>query len=407
MRLTKKQAEYIRDANRRWCFKGGATGSGKSFLDALYVIPNRILERRDKDGLIFIMGTTKETIERNVLHPMREIYGNAIGEINSRNCAKLFNQKVYCLGSEKINQVSKFRGPNAKYIYGDEVVDWHEDVFNFIKSRLRLECSCFDGTYNPGSPSHFLYKFIYESQGLDIYNQHYTIDDNPYYDQKAKEELKKEYAGTVYYDRYIDGLWKRAEGAIYRVFSENKGEYIKQFDKSNIHNGFISIGIDFGGERSATAFCATWISSNYDAVHFLEAERHKGDVDPTELYRLFMAFAQKIKAQYGNIYACYADSMESILIRGLRTANHQHGLDINVLKSLKLPIVERIRFTVMMMGRRKMLVQPSCVPLIQAFDEAVWNRKADGDERLDDRTTPIDDLDAAEYSIEPFIKFMV
>ena len=222
MKLTPKQKEYIVNANRRWNFKTGATGAGKSFIDSVYVIPQRILERKGQSGLNVIMGVTKETIERNILEPMRTIYGDVVGTINSRNTANLFGENVYCLGAEKINQVNKIQGATFKYLYGDEVAKWHEDVFNFAKSRLRSPVSCFDGTLNPENPGHYLYKFLYETESLDLYHQHYTIDDNPFYPEKEKNELKKEYYGTFYYDRYILGLWKKAEGLVYANFSKDK-----------------------------------------------------------------------------------------------------------------------------------------------------------------------------------------
>ena len=197
MRLTDKQAEYIQKAAHRWNIKCGATGAGKSYIDSVYIIPSRIIERKAYNGISVIMGVTKETIERNVLKPMREYYGDTIGAINSRNVARILGEDVYCLGAEKVNQVSKIQGATFKYLYGDEVAKWSEEVFNFAKSRLRSPVSFFDGTLNPESPAHYLYKFIYESKDLDIYCQHYTIYDNPNYPEREKEELKKEYAGTV------------------------------------------------------------------------------------------------------------------------------------------------------------------------------------------------------------------
>lgn len=89
------------------------------------------------DGLSVILGVTKSTIERNVLEPMRNIYGDElVGVISSDNTARIFGEKCYCLGAEKISQVSKLRGASFKYCYGDEVADWSEDVFALLKSRL-------------------------------------------------------------------------------------------------------------------------------------------------------------------------------------------------------------------------------------------------------------------------------
>lgn len=65
--ISSKQAEYIRNANHRWNGKVGATQCGKTYIDTLYVIPERILNRAGKKGLNFIVGVSKETITRNII----------------------------------------------------------------------------------------------------------------------------------------------------------------------------------------------------------------------------------------------------------------------------------------------------------------------------------------------------
>ena len=45
-----KQAIYINEATHRWNGKVGATQCGKTYVDTLYVIPNRIEERKGKKG---------------------------------------------------------------------------------------------------------------------------------------------------------------------------------------------------------------------------------------------------------------------------------------------------------------------------------------------------------------------
>lgn len=224
MPLSEKQIEYKDHADKRWNIKTGATRSGKTYLDYSYVIPKRIRGRIGKEGLVVILGVTKSTIERNVLEPMRNMYGShLVGEINSQNKCYLFGEWVYCLGAEKVSQVSKIRGASIKYCYGDEVADWSEEVFNMLKSRLDKPYSCFDGSLNPQSPSHWLKQFI--DSDADIYCQKYTIFDNPYLSKDFVDNLCKEYEGTVYYKRYILGEWAIAEGLVYGMFSTEKNIY--------------------------------------------------------------------------------------------------------------------------------------------------------------------------------------
>lgn len=245
---TPKQAQFIREGNHRWNFKGGATRSGKTYMDFRIVIPSRIRERAGKDGLTVILGVTKATIERNVLEPMRTLYGDElVAYISSDNTVMLFGEKCYALGAEKLSQVSKLRGSSIKYCYGDEVADWSPDVFGLLKSRLDKDYSCFDGTYNPQGPTHWLKEFL--DSDADIFSQVYTIDDNPFLPPAFVENLKREYQGTVLYDRYILGLWAASEGALFTTYPEFTN------DETLLYNGIAHIDASYGGSDFTAFTC--------------------------------------------------------------------------------------------------------------------------------------------------------
>lgn len=245
---TPKQSQFIREGNHRWNFKGGATRSGKTYMDFRIVIPTRIRERAGKEGLTVILGVTKATIERNVLEPMRTLYGDElVTYISSDNTVMLFGEKCYALGAEKLSQVSKLRGSSIKYCYGDEVADWSPDVFGLLKSRLDKDYSCFDGTYNPQGPTHWLKEFL--DSDADIFSQVYTIDDNPFLPPAFVENLKREYQGTVLYDRYILGMWAAAEGALFTTYPEFTD------NEELLYNGIAHVDASYGGSDFTAFTC--------------------------------------------------------------------------------------------------------------------------------------------------------
>lgn len=218
IQLSGKQIDYINNADKRWNLKIGAVRSGKSFADVAAVIPKRIIERMKKPGRVAFFGVSRDTIERNVLAPMREIYGDKrIGTINSRNMCRVFGQSVDCIGVEKANAIGKIQGMSLKYVYGDEIAKWNPDVFAMIESRMDKDYSCFDGACNPESPNHWFKKWI-DNPKIDAYMQHYVLFDNPFLPKAFIDSLCNEYEGTVYYDRYILGKWALAEGLIYPMY---------------------------------------------------------------------------------------------------------------------------------------------------------------------------------------------
>ena len=315
--LSTKQLEYLAACNHRWNFKIGATGSGKSWLDYAVVIPKRLLALRG-EGAAVLLGHTQGTLSRNILDPMREIWGEAlVSTISSDNTARLFGRKVYVLGADKKNQVARIQGMTIEYAYGDEVTTWNEDLFQMLKTRLRCAHSHFDGTANPADPHHWLKKFI--DSGADILCQTSTIDDNPALDPTFVTQLKQELAGTVYYNRFILGQWCAAEGIIYRIFADSQaardGRFLWPAGKKLPTGTRVQIGVDFGGNGSQHAFVAVGILPAAAGVVALCSDRvdPKG-TDTAFLAGKFLDFVRQVFAGWGEIHAVYCDSAEQVLI---------------------------------------------------------------------------------------------
>lgn len=429
--FSKKQKEFWRCANHRWNVKSGATRSGKTYLD-YYVIPKRIRDVANKDGLIVLLGNTKGTLQRNVIEPLQRIWSTSlVSDIRSDNTAVLFGEKCYCLGADKVNQVDRIRGSSIKYCYGDEIVTWHEEVFQMLKSRLDKPYSHFDGTCNPDSPMHWFKKFL--DSDADIYLQEYRIDDNPFLPPEFVANLKKEYEGTVYYDRFILGLWKTADGLIYRQFADDPEKWmIPDMTEPKDHSGawtneelkarefcskidFISIGIDFGGNRSLTTFVATAVMRNYSELVVLRdyhIKGTKGEIDANRLSRELISFLKKLQSDYPSAYIryCFADCAEQYLITTLRKALLAAGLNIPVGDSDKNAITSRIICTNTLLNTNRLHLLRGCDLLRAGLEGAVWDNKAaekGEDKRLDDFTSDIDILDAFEYSFERFMRKLV
>ena len=409
MLLSEKQKEFIRNANKRYNIKTGATRSGKTYLDILYTIPSRIRERSGMKGLNVILGVTNSTIERNILQPLRELYGDKlIGSINSQNIAKLFGEEVYCLGAEKVSQVSKIRGASIKYCYCDELAEYNQEVFELLKSRLDKEYSVLDGTLNPENPTHWLKQFL--DSDADIYCQTYTIFDNPFLPKKFVENLCKEYEGTVYYNRYILGQWCNAEGLIYTRFANNPENYKwtkkKEDGTYDLPSGLTIIGIDYGGTKSGQAFVCTRISSDFKYVITLGSEKHMGDIDPDDLEELEIEFAKKMMYKYNcDIDYMFPDNEEVVLIRGLKRRVKELGWNTIVRGGVKEPINDRIDCGRTMISYNILYyIEEECKLFVDALSSALWDDDAQEDTRLDDFTTDIDTIDAWEYSWCKYIK---
>ena len=401
--LTEKQKEYRREATKAYNVKVGATRSGKTYGD-YWLLPRRIRAVSGLDGLYMLLGNTKGTLQRNVIEPMQAIWGvENVSSIRSDNTAYLFGEKVHCLGADSIKHVERLRGSSIKYCYGDEVVTWSQDMFDMLKSRLDKPYSLCDLTCNPEGPSHWFKKEI-DRGSDDWYVQRYTIDDNPMLDESVRERMKRDYAGSVLYDRYILGLWVAAEGAIYRPWCDNPEKFTRTVDASELSHTVI--GVDFGGNGSATAFVCLGILRGFAGVAVLREYYKKGIVTPTEQEAAFVDFAAGCYKDYGT-REVRCDNAEQTLIAGFRAAAMRAGLPLQIQNARKGPIVDRIRFALRLMGRGAFWVDAGCSHLREALTSAVYSQNSLIDQRLDDGSTNIDSLDAMEYAFEPYMSAII
>lgn len=404
--LTPKQRAYRREARMVWNVKTGATRSGKTYGD-YFLLPGRLLAAQGREGLCVILGSTKGTLSRNLIQPMQRIYGaRLVGAIRADNTALLFGTLCHCLGADSVRQVNRLRGSSIQYCYGDEVTTWHPDVFEMLKSRLDKAYSRFDGTCNPEGPTHWFKQFL-DRNAADVYAQAYDIDDNPFNPPEVVARMKREYAGTVYYDRYIRGLWVAAEGAVYRAFADAPESYLlAEAAADALPLATAAIGVDFGGNASGHAFCCTGFEKGFRGMATLAEWYHRGEIGPDRLEAAFVEFARECHARYG-ARAAYCDSAEPTLIQGLRAACARQRVPVEVKKARKGPVNGRIRFLCGMMAGGRYRISRACPHTAQALRTALWDKRhVIQDVRLDDGTTNIDSLDALEYSFEPYMDDM-
>lgn len=374
MPFSLKQREYFDNADKRWNFKTGATRSGKTYMD-YFVIPKRIRARIGLPGLAVILGVTKSTIERNILEPMRNVWGtDLVGEINSQNICYMFGERVYCLGAEKISQVSKLRGASIKYVYGDEVADWNPEVFEMLKSRLDKPYSCFDGALNPQGPGHWLKEFI-DNPDFDIYCQKYTIFDNPFLPKDFVENICKEYEGTVYYLRYILGEWALAEGLVYKFGEEN-------ITDNQPRGAEYYISIDYGTLNPFSA--GLWSVTGNKAVriseYYYDGRNKKRQLTDEEYCNEVEKLAEDRQITKVIVDPSAASFITALKRRGFRVQKADNS------------VLDGIRRTAVYLKNGNIKIHRSCVDTIREFGLYRWDEKKTVDTVVKENDHAMDDI---------------
>lgn len=314
----------------------------------------------------------------------------------------LAGKRIDMFGGDTISSFRAFRGRTYGMAYIDEANLQHKNTiaecFNrTIASRSRKHFM----TLNPDVPGHWLYTDYldkYRDEKLPGYRWfHFDLDDNPAISQERQDELKAQYTG-IFYKRFILGMRVNAEGGCYPSFTEKN--IVDCLPEKIL---FVTIGADIGGNGSATTFAATAFYMQDNRLSFCIIDEVY-DTDNRNVETILGNWEQFVKKQQARFVCadCWVDSAEQLIKKSME----RRGI-INVRNSIKNPIVDRIRFLDLMFSIGRASIYKDCKETIRAVQSAVWTMSGDKETRLDNGTSNIDSLDAAEYSFEKYMRDMV
>jgi PBSX family phage terminase large subunit len=350
--------------------------------------------------------------ERNLIKPLLNIkymhdnydikYTQRVMIVTRGNVVNYF----YLFGGQDESSYQSVQGITLAGVLLDEVVLMPESFVNQILARCSVKGSKFWFSCNPESPNHWFYKnWVLDFKTKNAKYLHFTMDDNPSLDKEIVKRYETMYTG-VFYDRYIKGLWVRAEGVIYKEFADHPEKFIiENLDDEELI--MVNVGVDFGGNNSAHTFVATGFTKGMEKVIVLESKRVLEKISPQELDNIFADFCDMVYNRYGKAFNSRCDNAEPVLMRGLKNIAFEKKLRTNVKGALKKPIKTRIDLVVRLLGEQRLLFLKGSTEVLQkGLREAIWDPKKE-DQRLDDLSTDIDILDAFEYSIEEFTNMII
>lgn len=402
--LNPKQFDFLTNDDKRINLLTGSVRSGKTYISLLKWA---LFVAQMPEGSEFLMcGKTITSLKRNCLGLLQELVGDNFKFSISQKSGKLFGKRIWLEGANDDRAESKIRGMTLAGAYVDELTQIPFDFYKMLLSRLSVKNAKFYATTNPDTPTHWVKEMIIDNDEIDKQVWSFTLDDNVILKKENEEyfeNLKKEYQsmGGVFFERFILGRWVLAEGLIYKQFANNTELFIR--DEPPKQFLIVSIGIDYGATEGETEFKATGITPYFKEVWTIDEMKLKGLHTPEQMYEKFVEFYNRVVNTYGKVTHCFADygALGQVLTYGMNRYLQQHGIPLQVQDCIKGKILERIQLDCQLFAQSRRFILRSCPYLIEAYKLAVWDEKHE-DERLDDGTTPIDDLDASEYSIFPF-----
>ena len=414
--LNPKQLEFLKYEDKRINLLTGSVRSGKTYISLLEWA---IFVGTMPENVEFLMtGKTLTSLKRNCLGLLQVLVGENNFKFSlSQKTGKLFGRTIWLEGANDDRAEAKIRGMTLGGAYVDELTQIPEDFYKMLLSRLSIKDAKLYATTNPDTPTHWVKQQIIDNDKINKKVWTFTLDDNVILRQQNEEyfdELKKEYQsmGGVFYERFILGLWVVAEGLIYKQFVDNSEMFMRDEARDEYGNKInfliVSIGIDYGATEGETEFKATGITPYFKQAWSIDEMKLKGLYAPEQMYEKFIEFYKRVVEEYGKVTHCFADygALGQVLTYGLNRYLQEHAIPLRVEDCIKGKIIDRIYMDQILFAQGRRFILNKCKYLKEAYEMAVWDDKHE-DERLDDGTTPIDDLDASEYSMFPFYDKLV
>jgi PBSX family phage terminase large subunit len=376
----------------------GAVRSGKTVI-MIYSFIVWAMEFFDKTNFA-ICGKTVTNAERNILRPLQQIENISYSmnyKISNRmltvKCGKKENY-FYLFGGKDESSYALIQGLTLAGVLFDEVALMPQSfvdqaiarTLSYATAKIWFNC-------NPESPNHWFYKEWITNPDRKYKHLHFLMRDNPILTEKEIQRAESLFTG-VFYDRYIKGLWVRAEGIVFPDFANDPSRWI--INKADVPKRFrsVEVGFDIGGNGSAYAMTCT--GQGYDGIQYkLKAEKRQAeDMAMDDIERFVVEFCEECEKQYGvRIDMINCDHIAVIVNTINDNTKYRAGL------CYKPPIPDRVfLYSKLFATDRVKFVDGMCDDLIDELQNLVFDERAEDARPLDDGSMQIDTWDSNIYS---------
>lgn len=322
-----------------------------------------------------------------------------------RNKCNLF----YIYGGKDESSYTLIQGITLAGVLLDEVALMVQSFVEQAMARCSVEGSRFWVNCNPETPSHWFYrryicessdehKEMLNSDALKIMHLHFLMEDNPSLSERMIARYKAQYTG-VFYQKYVEGKWVRAEGAVFPEFAENPHRYEIPREKLPRSFKWVKCGYDIGGNGSAYSLVCS--AEDYNGiVYTLRAVKFQPEkLRYSDIEKACIDFIKGCENDYGTeVTNCYVDDNYYLTINGLNEWRYIFDTAARVKNTM--PLFERpVVLSKLMATGRYYMVEGECEPLKDELCEAVFDPKAEKTVILDDGSMQIDTIDGLWYSL--------
>ena len=358
--FSQKQLASLNESTAKINIWEGAVRSGKTYI-SLWRFLKELID--GPEGEYAVITRTYDSFKRNLLPSLVRMIGTDAKYYSGKREMNIWGKTIHIIGADDERAESKVRGATFAGCYFDEATILPEAVFKMVVSRCAMKGARIFATTNPDSPFHWLKK-DYLTDNPDVRSWQFRLDDNPELTAEEKAYLHRQYKG-LWYQRFIEGKWVQAQGAIYDFFDPK----IHVIDFAPGRAEYYLAGIDYGTTNPCSFVLMGVNKSKYpnmwveDLYYFDSkiAQRQKTDTEYAEDFAKFIT-GYPVKAIYID------PSAASFKLELARSG-------IQNLYEAQNEVIDGIRLVTKFLNNGTLKICRKCDALIREFQSYVWDPK--------------------------------
>lgn len=335
-----------------------------------------------------VCGKTIESLRRNVITLMPQWLEGIFSITERRSENKLIitsgstTNYYYLFGGKDESSYTLVQGITLAGVLFDEVALMPRSFVEQAMARCGVVGSKFWFNCNPENPSHWFYtEWIKKALERNILHLHFTMDDNLSLDPGIKARYESMYTG-VFYRRYIQGLWVKAEGLVYPMFDRSKHVVHAVPAKSPRHRYYVAV--DYGTVNPFAAGLYDYSPVEQRAVMVRELYYRGGSsnrVDNEAYYKMLQGLIGNYPIEYIIIDPSASSMIETI---------QKYG-DFVVVKADN-DVLNGIQDVTKFLNAGVLAFHESCKNTFEEFEAYSWDEKSTVDAVLKENDHSMDQL---------------
>lgn len=349
----------------------GSVRSGKTSIMSVAYIDWAM--RNFNHCKFIVLGRTVASAVRNVIEPYtmlgyaRKRYGIKLKRGENRMVVSRGGIENYfdVFGAKDESSYTLIQGFTAAGCFVDEAALCVQSAVNQALARCSVEGARYWFSCNPEGPDHwFKTDWIDRAAEHNALYLHFELTDNPSLSAETVKRYMSQYTG-VFYDRYIRGMWVRAEGLIYPEFEDSFGE-VPEGKATDC-----AISCDYGTQNAFAAIKWEKHGSAWCAVdeYYYSGRDEKHQKTDDEYLADMLSFAEGMPEDVEFI----VDPSAASFIAALRKSGRFR------VRKARNDVIDGIRETASCMKQKAIVFTDRCKNLRKELGGYVWDEKADED----------------------------